>query len=471
MSPKRTAGAALLLLALLAASAHAQSNHAAPWLRMGVGARAMAMGTAQTAAAEDATAAYWNPASLVTLHAYEASLMYSAGMKAERSFNFLSAAMRAKEIGVFGFSWVNAGITGIRRYDASQNFLGTMDVAQNAFQLSFGRTLTKGVAVGLSAKYLHEDLAANTGYGVDAGVLVRPYDELQFGAMVRDIAGNDGRDPVPFEARLGFAYSPVKPITFAADLIQVKDENTTAALGITYRTPINANTDFYLAVGHNDLAGGRGFTAGTGFGFETFAVQYAYVTEPEAFLDANHRLSVNFYLGERGLFASLFGTMHKPRTPCDKKSEEIIHRIVIEGNPTLKVQLEVLQPAQKDSIRTVWAAPGGVVSFPGVNFAINSAVISPEFARVLDGAAQLINEHPEIGLLEIQGHCDSTGNDAINIPLSHNRAGEVRDYLISRGVSASRLTAQGYGATRPIAPNETEQGRYQNRRIDIVRIR
>jgi outer membrane protein OmpA-like peptidoglycan-associated protein len=251
----------------------------------------------------------------------------------------------------------------------------------------------------------------------------------------------------------------------------VKDEDATAAVGITYRAPINATTDFYLAAGHNDLAGGRGFTAGMGFGLKTLAVQYAYVTEPEAFLDANHRLSVNFYLGEAGLLPSLFGTLRRARVEHEPRTQEILHRVVIEGNPTIRVQLELLRPEQKDSIRTVWSAPGGVVSFPGVNFAINSAVISPEFARVLDGAAQLINEHPEIGLLEIQGHTDSTGNDAINIPLSQARADEVRTYLVTQGVSASRLVAKGYGATRPIAPNETEQGRYQNRRIDIVRLR
>ena len=86
-------------------------------------------------------------------------------------------------------------------------------------------------------------------------------------------------------------------------------------------------------------------------------------------------------------------------------------------------------------------------------------------------AAALINEHPEIQLLEVQGHTDNTGSDAINNPLSQARADAVRNYLISRGVDPSRLVAKGYGSSKPVASNANEQGRYQNRRIDLVRIR
>jgi outer membrane protein OmpA-like peptidoglycan-associated protein len=158
---------------------------------------------------------------------------------------------------------------------------------------------------------------------------------------------------------------------------------------------------------------------------------------------------------------------------CKKEEgpKEFIHRYIFEGNPSLKLQLEMLRPAAKESLATIWSQPGGVVSFPGVNFATGSAEITDEFARVLDGAAQLINEHPEIQLLEIQGHTDNTGTDAINNPLSQSRADAVRNYLISRGVDPSRLVAKGYGSSKPIAPNTTDAGKYQNRRIDIVRIR
>lgn len=137
----------------------------------------------------------------------------------------------------------------------------------------------------------------------------------------------------------------------------------------------------------------------------------------------------------------------------------------------MKLSLEILRPTQKDSIRRVWEEVGGTISFPGVNFAVGSPEITDEFARTLDGVAQLINEHPEIQLLEIQGHTDNTGSDAINVPLSKARAESVKNYLVSRGVDASRLEANGYASTKPVASNATPEGRYQNRRVDIVRKR
>ena len=125
-------------------------------------------------------------------------------MKAERNYNYVSAAMRADRIGTFSLSWMNAGITGVNGCDNNGISTGNFDVSNNAFQLSYARTLRSRVSPSVSAaKYLQEDLADNDGYGVDAGLMFKPYDELQFGAMVRDLAGKHGNDDVPFEARLG----------------------------------------------------------------------------------------------------------------------------------------------------------------------------------------------------------------------------------------------------------------------------
>jgi len=468
----------LVLLSLLMASVASAQNFAAPWLRMGVGAKAMAMGTAQTAVAEDATAAYWNPAALATLRQFEASLMYTAGMKAERNYNYVSAALRADRIGTFSLSWMNAGITGIGQYNDANVRTGSFDVANNAFQLSYGRELGGGFALGVSGKYLQEDLADNTGFGVDAGMLFRPYDEIQFGAMVRDLAAKQGKDIIPYEARLGIGAWPWKHLLLTTDLIMEKDQDPSAAMGGAYHVDISDKTSFYIAAGMDDvLRDSRGFTAGFGLGFRNFAVQYAYVTEAAAFLEQNHRISVNFFFKDPNPIKSLMGSLKrekKMREPCECPPEgpkEFIHRYIFEGNPSLKLSLELLRPAQKDSIKAVWQEPGGIVSFPGVNFATGSAEITDEFARVLDGAAQLINEHPEIQLLEVQGHTDNTGTDAINNPLSQARADAVRNYLIARGVDPSRLVAKGYGSGKPVGSNATEQGRYQNRRIDLVRVR
>lgn len=102
----------------------------------------------------------------------------------------------------------------------------------------------------------------------------------------------------------------------------------------------------------------------------------------------------------------------------------------------------------------------------GISFAPTSAVIDAKSKAVLDTAAQGILAGPAVQI-EIGGHTDSTGPAAQNQALSLQRAQAVRTYLIQKGVPAARLTAIGYGATKPIADNATPAGRAQNRRIEF----
>lgn len=104
----------------------------------------------------------------------------------------------------------------------------------------------------------------------------------------------------------------------------------------------------------------------------------------------------------------------------------------------------------------------------GVNFASDSAQLTQDSRLVLDEVAASLRDWPEVHV-EIGGHTDSTGSDDHNLDLSQQRAESVRQYLISRGVAASRMTAVGYGETRPIASNDTKAGRFENRRVELVR--
>jgi outer membrane protein OmpA-like peptidoglycan-associated protein len=70
--------------------------------------------------------------------------------------------------------------------------------------------------------------------------------------------------------------------------------------------------------------------------------------------------------------------------------------------------------------------------------------------------------------VEIEGHSDNVGNDAANKKLSNDRAKAVRDYLVSKEISTKRLKTIGYGKTKPLASNDTEEGRQQNRRVEFT---
>jgi OOP family OmpA-OmpF porin len=110
---------------------------------------------------------------------------------------------------------------------------------------------------------------------------------------------------------------------------------------------------------------------------------------------------------------------------------------------------------------------GGLRISGVTTFAVGSAEISADGKRIFNEVARLLVENPQY-VVEVQGHTDSTGSLDLNLRLSQQRAESVMAYLISRGVSAERLTAKGYGPNRPIADNATVEARTQNRRVEIV---
>jgi outer membrane protein OmpA-like peptidoglycan-associated protein len=101
-----------------------------------------------------------------------------------------------------------------------------------------------------------------------------------------------------------------------------------------------------------------------------------------------------------------------------------------------------------------------------VSFDTGRADIKPNFRPILDTFAQGLAKNPG-ARLTIIGHTDSTGTDAINNPLSVNRAASVRDYLVPRGVPAGVVTIDGRGSRAPIASNTTAEGRARNRRVEM----
>jgi outer membrane protein OmpA-like peptidoglycan-associated protein len=102
----------------------------------------------------------------------------------------------------------------------------------------------------------------------------------------------------------------------------------------------------------------------------------------------------------------------------------------------------------------------------GVNFAFNSFELSSRAKAILDKELTILQEVPD-AKFEIAGHADSIGSEVYNQILSERRAESVKDFLVSRGVSRNRITVMGYGESVPIASNDTEEGRAQNRRVEM----
>jgi OmpA-OmpF porin, OOP family len=107
------------------------------------------------------------------------------------------------------------------------------------------------------------------------------------------------------------------------------------------------------------------------------------------------------------------------------------------------------------------------VALYGVLFDFNQSTLQPSSDAVLQQVANLLTANKALKL-EVQGHTDNVGNDAYNQTLSEARARSVVAWLTHHDVAADRLTSKGYGKTRPVATNATDEGRAKNRRVEIA---
>lgn len=109
-----------------------------------------------------------------------------------------------------------------------------------------------------------------------------------------------------------------------------------------------------------------------------------------------------------------------------------------------------------------------ILSLTGVNFGFDKAVLTPEAEMILDEAVALMKETDEVLEVRVEGHTDSIGTEQYNMDLSQRRAEAVIDYLVANGVNSARLIPVGMGENYPVASNDTEAGRAENRRVDFV---
>lgn len=123
------------------------------------------------------------------------------------------------------------------------------------------------------------------------------------------------------------------------------------------------------------------------------------------------------------------------------------------------------QPVVKPAPAPVPAAPERIV-LRGINFDFDKAVIKPEFAPVLDTAAEVLKSRAGLKV-NVEGHTCSMGSDAYNQKLSERRAKAVKAYLVKKGVKADNLTSVGYGESRPMSDNKKKSGRQLNRRVEF----
>jgi len=127
-------------------------------------------------------------------------------------------------------------------------------------------------------------------------------------------------------------------------------------------------------------------------------------------------------------------------------------------------------PQELAELRAKESERGFVFTLGDVLFESNRADLRPGAMRNLDPLVTFLKNHPERQVL-IEGYTDSIGSEQYNLELSQRRADAVRDYIVSHGISPKRIASRGYGKAHPVASNNTEGGRQENRRVEFTIVR
>lgn len=305
----RRAALALFLIAGAAATYAAGSSEkgtsAADFLKVGVGARPMAMGEAYTALADDALALSWNSAGLTRTKRFSAVLAHTSYLESI-NHEYAAAAVKFPLIGLaVGGALQFQTVGDLTGRDSGGAETGSVTPGEKVFTLGAAQSFGL-VSIGLSGKLLKSEIqeSADT-VAIDAGVMTGPLlgNALRLGATASNLGGKlkyeETSDPLPVTYRAGAAFTFMENLTLSADVVLPRDNDTVFALGGEVLLPVAGGWSLAFRGGYNsrltdDLDGLSGVSAGLGFGVKALQVDYALV--PLGDLGLTHRISLSFHL-------------------------------------------------------------------------------------------------------------------------------------------------------------------------------
>jgi outer membrane protein OmpA-like peptidoglycan-associated protein len=140
---------------------------------------------------------------------------------------------------------------------------------------------------------------------------------------------------------------------------------------------------------------------------------------------------------------------------------------IAEGDNVDLTQPKGFQEIKGKELKMVPIEKNSVVRLNNIFFDTGKSELRPESSPELDRLVTTLNEFPKM-VIEVRGHTDNTGSNEINNKLSQDRADAVREYFISKGIEPDRVGSKGFGETKPVAANDTEEGRQRNRRVEFM---
>ncbi len=304
----------------------AKGTTAADFLKLGVGARADAMGGAYSAVADDSTALYWNPGALTRIpeKSGSATLMH-APYVASSFFDYVAFAKNPSGDNAWGTSLQYFSAGAITQTDNNGIDLGSFTPYDMAVSAGYAHKFGL-FSAGFSAKYIRSVIldAAQTA-ALDFGVVSAPLlnDKLRLSGVATNLGGKlkfeQESDRLPMAYRFGAAYQATKQWTVSSDLAMPVDDSPYIAIGTEYLWPVSRDWNLAARAGLNtstikDLNALAGASFGFGMDFQTITVDYAL--QPMGDLGLTHRLSVSFRFQPVGVVLPKHeSNLHPPEYP------------------------------------------------------------------------------------------------------------------------------------------------------------
>ena len=279
----------LILTPNLISYANGPGTTTANFLKIGIGARATAMGEAFTALANDGTSLYWNPAGLIQIKERELSATYNLSFQEIRQGYLGFTYPSFKGIVGLGANYVDMGE--IEGRDEEGN--PTENFRASDVHLFLGYAVRfKKIALGLTAGWLQDTIKDDTksAFLGNIGLIYPLSKQLTLGAVVQNLGTQLGNDPLPLTLKMGIAWSR-ETLTLAADVAKPQDNDVYWCLGAEWWM----RDKVALRAGYNTKQDiGPGWSAGLGFKFQRISLDYAYI--PYGDLGDTHRISLGIKL-------------------------------------------------------------------------------------------------------------------------------------------------------------------------------
>ncbi|MDD4004725.1 MAG: PorV/PorQ family protein [Elusimicrobiaceae bacterium] len=317
---KKTAGllTAFLLAAIgvappagaVAFNSQAVGTTGADFLNLGVGGRAMGMGGAYTAVAENASAIYWNPAGLVQINRMSATFM-QASYLADINYQYAAYAHRLNTYSVLACSIMMTDLGKIKKTDVEGTYSGeTFTPRDQVFALAYSRGIQElsdrdlDISMGITAKYYTTRIVEQAaGVAFDLGVMGYYFSSIPYrlAFMLQNLGTgpkfDQERSPLPTSFKLGGSISPFPELLVSADVMVPRGNSPYGMIGAEYNMKPYDKTRLGLRAGVNTqqlgITGGTsGISMGIGLGMQFFNLDYAYV--PMGELGSTHRFSLSF---------------------------------------------------------------------------------------------------------------------------------------------------------------------------------